>query len=387
VPHFSTATRRTFGPAFTHGPEVSALLVAGQEADLVAQSVLLRKMMEAGQAAPGREHIVPAPALAPEAVALPSKRPMWKTIVLTRFDITRRTKQVRYVMHDGGSFYSILTDDPDCFLNEHGNFIEPSLEKTLDSTTSQVQQYEVLFELCASFLYLPFYFDKYGTMATEERRRTQFGENRSKSEYRDTHRLCPPEERIAFRRVTVIAATGDHLDAGATYLRSPQFRVEKTGYWRRLPPDRVGTDPSGRLVHGRTWVEKRLSWTESDSPAMLALASSRDPGTPKTQRMGVDPGWIYVMRSAAHPRNVFKIGLTRRDPEARAKELSSHTGAPDRFHVVNEWPAMSCGEAESRIHAQLAEFRVAPAREFFDLPLQQIVRVITDVISGLDGEQ
>ena len=44
--------------------------------------------------------------------------------------------------------------------------------------------------------------------------------------------------------------------------------------------------------------------------------------------IGPDPGVVYVQRSPALEPDLFKVGLTRRNPEVRAAELSFATGVP-----------------------------------------------------------
>ncbi|MFK2342485.1 GIY-YIG nuclease family protein [Bacteroides fragilis] len=47
---------------------------------------------------------------------------------------------------------------------------------------------------------------------------------------------------------------------------------------------------------------------------------------------------------------MFKVGLTRRDCETRAKELSSATGVPDKYLIVEEFATADCVLAEKLIH-------------------------------------
>lgn len=93
------------------------------------------------------------------------------------------------------------------------------------------------------------------------------------------------------------------------------------------------------------------------------------------------------MRSAAHEKNVFKVGLTRRTPEERSNELSRSTSAPDHFHVMEEWDVVDCVQAEKLIHERLNEFRVNPKREYFKAPYKVIFRVIDSVIDELEGNK
>jgi hypothetical protein len=90
------------------------------------------------------------------------------------------------------------------------------------------------------------------------------------------------------------------------------------------------------------------------------------------------------MRSAAHSKDVFKVGLTRRTSEERSAELSGTTSAPDLFLVVQEWSTGDCVLAEKLIHAELKEHRINPSREYFKAPYKVIFAAIDRVISSLE---
>ena len=82
-----------------------------------------------------------------------------------------------------------------------------------------------------------------------------------------------------------------------------------------------------------------------------------------------DHGYVYVLMNPSM-QNLVKIGKTVREPEERAKELSSTTGVPTPFVVVYNCYFKSCTEAESFVHSFLENkgFRVSTKREFFEYP-------------------
>ncbi|MHB8084702.1 MAG: GIY-YIG nuclease family protein [Dehalococcoidia bacterium] len=73
-------------------------------------------------------------------------------------------------------------------------------------------------------------------------------------------------------------------------------------------------------------------------------------------------GYIYVMHSPAHPKDWFKIGKTRREPDHRSNELSGETGSPVPLLLVNDWKVSDRHKAESMIHHALEKYRVNPKR-------------------------
>ena len=60
-------------------------------------------------------------------------------------------------------------------------------------------------------------------------------------------------------------------------------------------------------------------------------------------------GYVYVMINPSY-EGLVKIGKTTKDPEERAKELSSATGVATPFIVVYKRVFNDCSIAESLIH-------------------------------------
>lgn len=74
----------------------------------------------------------------------------------------------------------------------------------------------------------------------------------------------------------------------------------------------------------------------------------------------------------------MKVGMTNRDPAERARELSRATGLPSPFIVVFEQLFEDCSVAERYVHTYLAQkgYRISDNREFFNAPVNQIIRAI-----------
>jgi hypothetical protein len=68
-------------------------------------------------------------------------------------------------------------------------------------------------------------------------------------------------------------------------------------------------------------------------------------------------GHIYIISNSNMP-NLFKIGYTTRSVDERSKELSTPTGVPGKFEVVESWEVGGVAEMESTIHENLSEYRV-----------------------------
>jgi hypothetical protein len=103
----------------------------------------------------------------------------------------------------------------------------------------------------------------------------------------------------------------------------------------------------------------------------------------RSQRKAINPGYIYVLTNSS-AQGIVKIGKTQRDPNDRAKELSSATGVPTPFVVVYQCEFQDCYKAELFIHSKLERYRVSSNREFFQLPINIAVDTILEAKNMLD---
>lgn len=76
------------------------------------------------------------------------------------------------------------------------------------------------------------------------------------------------------------------------------------------------------------------------------------------------PGWVYVLTNPAMP-GLVKIGLTSRNPQARAAELTRATGVPAPFVIAWCRAVSDCAYVEAAVHRMLSGKRVSGRREFF----------------------
>ena len=221
-------------------------------------------------------------------------------------------------------------------------------------------------------------------LIVDERHPTKLSEAINKGRWITKKKLIGPKENIAYRRISVLRDIIQKHPTN-TYYKAPPINIDTSGYWKKLPINQVGGDKHGNPIHGRTWIKKVLTWLQTD----------RDPGVIRaTRNKGDDAndikynkGYIYVMRSAAHDKDIFKIGLTRKSTEVRSDELSRTTGSPDKFLVVQEWEVSDCVKTEKIIHEKLSQSRINPDREFFKAPYKAIVSVIDSVIEQIESEK
>lgn len=92
-------------------------------------------------------------------------------------------------------------------------------------------------------------------------------------------------------------------------------------------------------------------------------------------------GYVYVMINPSY-EGLVKIGKTTKEPEDRAKELSSATGVATPFIVVYKRMFNDCNIAEKTIHKILTNqgVRVNNSREFFRLPISDAINTILSIV-------
>lgn len=93
--------------------------------------------------------------------------------------------------------------------------------------------------------------------------------------------------------------------------------------------------------------------------------------------MELNKGYVYIMYNPSY-EGIVKIGKTTRDPEERAKELSSATGVATPFVVAYKRVFNDCDWAEKVIHEILTEkgLRVNDSREFFSLSISDAIDIL-----------
>ena len=93
-------------------------------------------------------------------------------------------------------------------------------------------------------------------------------------------------------------------------------------------------------------------------------------------------GIVYIARNDTHEADVYKIGMTTRtDIGERMGELSNPTGVLGDFRSLGHVLVDDVESCERKLHENFSAFRVQNNREFFRMPLQQIVFSIKDLIA------
>lgn len=96
-------------------------------------------------------------------------------------------------------------------------------------------------------------------------------------------------------------------------------------------------------------------------------------------------GYVYILVNPAFP-GFLKIGKTMKEPEIRARELSSGSGVPAPYAVAWDAFVNDCGHVERLIHRELAHARSRNDREFFAVPLKNAISVVSTIVGPFSCE-
>lgn len=356
------------------GNEVTMLFNTGQIIDTKKRSNELLPLEEMKRSV-GKEMIDIADNRIREAVKLNDDPDLWKILIACRFDLESQTIDARYIAKDEGNSFTILTDDLTGFMVD-GEWRDPSYEETYKNLAKQVEDYNSIFELAKACLFLPDYFNFYDDEIEEKEIETEV-KNILKSPFKKRE-FDKANNKFKIRNRTLwILCRNKKFSADRIKLRDDNFKIESSGYWKKLNNDQIGTDKKGNPIEGKTWVNQKESYYVAEKEELIVGINS--PEEFDTE----NAGRIYIMRNANLGKNVYKIGLTTNKTEERANQLSK-TSIPDKFYVMREWNVKDCYLAEKKIHEILHNYRVDKRREFFELDMQKANDVIDSVINKIN---
>ena len=323
-----------------------------------------------------------------EPVSLEGTASAMRTIVAGEFDLISEKHVGRCYMQETENSFNLICDDPDVFER-----MSDTVKRTemIDIMRDRVEGAAAMWNLAEAMFQLPAYFAF----------KVQIAKSIAVS---GGQRLAPTTPRggrglgARFRYVSAIEYTNDNPTAIRSYA-VPHYEVETEGYWRRLPPNQQGRDADGNEVPGRTWIKASNSWRKRpDSPKIIYVKSSVSTAklrlseylaAAENQVRAMDHtstrGVLYVLRCMGMADEVYKIGWTSGTAEQRANELSSATGVPSAFVVVEAWGHADPEGLEKSAHAMLSPYRVSDAREFFQVKYATIKRIVEAEIARSHG--
>jgi hypothetical protein len=94
-------------------------------------------------------------------------------------------------------------------------------------------------------------------------------------------------------------------------------------------------------------------------------------------------GFVYVMKNESSVDNRYKVGMTKRDPSIRAKELS--TSYADEFIVVYYKRMKDAHKAEKKVFQLLREYMPSAKKEVVDVYDVDMIKSVIDYVAETEG--
>lgn len=90
-------------------------------------------------------------------------------------------------------------------------------------------------------------------------------------------------------------------------------------------------------------------------------------------------GFVYVMKNESSVDNRYKVGMTKRDPAIRAKELS--TSYADEFIVLYYKKMKDVYKAEKKVFQLLSEHMPNEKKEVVDVYDVEMIKSVIDYVA------
>lgn len=360
------------------GNEVSILMQAGESYDKEEVSEYFKKHTRKSV----EESIIPYKKSLgfeieyegePKIIHFEGRDDLWLHSVAILFDLEKKSIDIRHVARDENINYHIISDDFSSFFSKQDSLSKEDLKKYIDYYLKELSNYDAVFDFGKYCLVLPYYVFKNEDRLVEVTYETSLNDlikgPFSKREYASV----PIKYKLHARPFYYLESSQSVIKN--VELNDESFKLEKSGYWKRIGIDEEGFDKNGRRIIGKTWVERNDVYYSSPK------------GITKVEGVNYydteNSGYVYVMRQSTHEENIFKVGMTKRDTEKRSKELSN-TSSVDKFFIINSYYTKDCIDAEKQIHEKLKDYRLTSRREFFRCDLKIILDTCESVINKIN---
>jgi T5orf172 domain len=350
-----------------HEHELSCLLLCGERMPGASKELCdLEKITKR----PGRQALKPDKDLTISDSYLEGYDGYTKVTLLGRIDLRDGRYDVRSVHVDMGNSFAVFTDDQNVLNEIHDNV------KLFEHIDQGLTKYSSSFSILTSLMYLPLFFASTKDDTQNLSVYTELGIKPREKFLNEVVKKLGQANCVMKRDIICIAAEIDDGDVIQSEIEPPPIKFKSEGYWKNINSNELGEGKAGERIFGKTWVRRTDNWTVEKPQSFLVKRISSHP-------TGTDPGTIYIQRSPSHVKNMYKIGLTRKNVEDRSNQLSSDTGVPLPFGILASWPVGKCGLVEKTVHERLSKYRINPRREFFVVELSTICRTVDEVIRTL----
>lgn len=311
---------------------------------------------------PGKENIRPAQEYTVADRYLAETPTFARVIAMVRFDLIASRFAVRYINLDVGASYLVETDDPSAVRS----IPNPERAKVVEAMRIKLQRYDQLLSALGSLIYLPAFFIDQHVRVRRTTFATELHAQRNSTGVQKALKILGRSSVPFSRDVWFLENPPARPSSEQRTIAPPELEFANSGFWKPLPPGSIGQDQSGQPIVGKTWVERMESWSIQTLESFVVRSGTRPPSGPNA-------GSVYVMRSASHGLDLYKVGYTRRTTDERANELSSSTGVPLPFEVLAKWDVEDVHAVEAEAHHRLGRYKVNKRREFFCAPLPTII--------------
>ena len=89
-------------------------------------------------------------------------------------------------------------------------------------------------------------------------------------------------------------------------------------------------------------------------------------------------GAIYIAHNLRDGESIFKVGKTERSVEERMSELTSATSNLGKYSAIAYFVVLDIDSAEKACHKRLSRYRVQNNREYFELPLPRLLKIVAE---------
>ncbi len=313
----------------------------------------------------------------PRVVHFLDREDLWLHSVAILFDLETKSIDIRYVARDQNITYNVKTDDFHSFFRRSDSLTKEQIEKEMKYQLDELDKYDAVFDFAKYCLALPYYVFEHEDNLVDVSYETSLNELLSKPSLKREYASINSINKV-YTRPFYYLESDSQIAVQSKELDDKSFQVEKSGYWKRLEQNEEGFDKKGRKVIGKTWVERSDAFFTNQKGVTKAIKSELE------KFEGKNVGFIYIMREPAHEEGIYKVGLTRREPKVRAKELFN-TSSVSGFLVIHKFYTRDCVTAEKLIHKQLDEFRLSSRREFFSCDLKLIMDVSESVVDEINN--
>jgi hypothetical protein len=310
----------------------------------------------------------------PRVVPFEGREDLWLHSVGALFDIETKSIDIRHIARDDNLSFSIITDDLSSILINENESAKERNKEFIESQLEELNNYAAVFDFAQYCLTLTNYIFENESRLVDVTYETKLSSLLEGPITKRKYRHVPSKYKLYAKPFYYLETINQQVFE-RKQLENASFKIDKSGYWKRIGVDENGFDKKGRKIVGKTWVERNDVYYTGKK------------GITKVNELKVfseeTAGHVYIMRQPTHEENIYKIGLTKRNVNERRKELSN-TSSVDSFFVITSFYTKDCLKAEKQVHEALNEYRLSSRREFFICDLKIIIETCEKVVNTIN---